>query len=95
MGISLSSSVRSGVFVAQSFLTLCVPMDSCSPPGSSVHGQVASDMSSNKMMVRISGVLNNRLGTHAHTHTHRNTHTHTHTHKDNMLRAAQMLGSIS
>ena len=45
-------------------------MDCCSPPGSSVHGQVASDMSSNKIMVRISGVLNNRLGTHTHTHIH-------------------------
>ena len=42
-------------------------MDCCSPPGSSVHGRVASDMSSNEMMVRISGVLNNRLGTHTHT----------------------------
>ena len=67
--ISLSSSVRLGVFVAQLFRTLCVRMDCCSPPGSSVHGQVASDMSSNEMMVRISGVLNNRLGTHTHTRT--------------------------
>ena len=34
---------------------------------------MASDMSSNKKMVRISGVLNNRLGTHTHAHTHTKT----------------------
>ena len=34
---SLTKKVFGGVLVAQSFPTLCNPMD-CSPPGSSVHG---------------------------------------------------------